>query len=161
LSTPTSHVAEAQKLEVDAFVDLFSVAFHNTSSIYRFRNGASITWQGQVYEELACQLSGEQRNADGTNTRPKLNVVNPQKVLGSFAAEGYFDLALVTRYRLLQQDLLNNVNIFQKRVWIVGKVNAVTSQTLELELRDTTDNPAWKTPRRTYSPSEGYPFVSV
>jgi lambda family phage minor tail protein L len=161
VSAPTSHVAEAQKLQADAFVDLFTINFHGTSTIYRFRNGATVTWQGNVFEELAVQLSGDQRNADGSNTRPKLSVVNPQKVLGAFAAAGYFDLALVTRYRLLQQDLLNNVNIFQQRVWIVGKVNAVTSQTLELELRDTTDNPAWKTPRRTYSPSEGYPFVTI
>lgn len=162
MTAPTSHVVDAQKLTADATIDLFEITFHGTGTIYRFWNGsASRVWQGHTYESLACTLTGEGQHSTAENMRPKLIVVNPAKILGPFAALGYFDLALVARKRLLQADFIADNNISQKRLWIVGRVIGVTSQILQLELRDTTDMPVWLTPRRTYNPSEGYPFVGI
>ena len=154
---PVSHFNEALKLSADTTCDLFEAVLNNGTTI-RFWTGQTVTWQGNQYESLACQLTGEQRNSDGSYARPTLTVVNPDNAFGVFAAEGYFDLAVVTRKRVLQQDLINNIPAFEPRIWLVGKPSRVTRQVLQLELRDTTDIPVWQTPRRTFNPPT-FPFV--
>jgi phage-related protein len=160
VQAPLTHVEEAMKLSADGYVDLWEMQLHGSATVVRFWNGATKTWQGQSYEQLACQMVGDSLSADGKLSRPTLNVVNPAKILGSFAAQGLFDLAVVTRKRLLQADFQNNVNAFQPNIWIVGRVVAVTAQVLTLELRQTTDMPIWLTPRRTYQPPD-FPFVTL
>jgi hypothetical protein len=73
--------------------------------------------------------------------------------------QGLVELARVTRWKVLQQHLDANANIFTKRVWIAGRVSACTSQLLELELRSPLDGPTWVIPGRSYQPPE-FPFVS-
>lgn len=160
INAPVSHLEDALKLESDAKIDLFEIRLRGTPTIFRFWNGVTRDWQGDTYEGLATQLQGEGTSSEGQNSRPNLMVVNPEKIFGPFAAEGYFDLAEVIRRRLLQPHFVGDVNQFEQRVWIVGRVAAVTSQTLQLELRSPTDMPAWKTPRRTFSPPE-FPFVVI
>lgn len=159
-NAPVSHLEDALKLESEAKIDLFEIRLRGIPTIFRFWNGVTRTWRSDVYEGLACQLSGEGSDSEGQSARPSLTVVNPEKIFGPFAAEGYFDLAEVIRRRVLQPHFVGNVNEFQQRVWIVGRVSGVTSQGLQLELRSPTDMPAWKTPRRTFSPPE-FPFVTI
>lgn len=155
---PVSHAAEALKLSADSYVDLFEVRLHGTSTVLYFWNGETRVWQGNSYEQLPVQMQGDSVSSDGKLSRPQLTVVNPDKIFGGFAANGDFDLAVVIRKRVLQNDFINNVNIFSQRTWIVGRVVSVTSQTMTVELRQTTDMPTWLTPRRTYNPP-AFPFV--
>jgi lambda family phage minor tail protein L len=159
-NAPVEHLQESLKLEGDAFVDLWEIRMKTTPLTYCFWNGPTKTWQGKQYEGLPCQLTGDTRSTDGQSARPTLMVYNPEKIFGVFAAEGYFDLAEVIRKRVMQQHFLTNVNLFEQRVWICARPSGVTSGSLQLELRSPTDMPAWKTPRRTFSPPE-YPFVSL
>jgi hypothetical protein len=160
---PGDHIDESLKLEADGYVDLWEIRLKKVGIIYRFTqavsDGAEIVWQGETYEALACQMQGERRSTDDQAARPKLIVVNPENVFGAYAAEGFFDLAEVTRFRVLGRHVLANVNIFQKRLWLVRRPLEVTDQVLTLELGSPLDMPAWQTPRRIFSPSEGYPFV--
>ena len=159
-NAPLTQIEESLKLSADGYVDLFEIQFHGSSTVARFWNGASKVWQGNTYEQLAVQMQGDTLSADGRASRPLMTVVNPDKIFGTFAAEGYFDLSVVTRKRILQNDFINNVNAFSQNIWIVGRVTAVTAQTLTLELRQTTDAPIWLTPRRTYNPPD-FPFVTL
>lgn len=156
---PLEHLEDALKLEGDALIDLWEVKLKTVDLTYRFWNGPTRTWQGNEYEGMACQLSSEGTGSEGQNSRPTLTVSNPENIFGVFAAEGYFDLAEFTRKRLLQAHLLTDVDIYQQRVWLCGRPISVGNGVLQLELRSPTDMPPWKTPRRTFSPSEGYPFV--
>lgn len=158
MSAPLTHIEESLKLSADSYVDLFEVQLHNSSTTLRFWNGVSRTWQGNSYEQLACQMQGDTITSDGKYSRPQLTVVNPDKIFGPYAAEGLLDLAVVTRKRLLQNDYLNDVNAFQQNIWIIGRIILVTSQVLQVELRQTTDMPVWTTPKRTFNPPD-FPFV--
>lgn len=156
-NAPASHVAEAQKLNADTTIDLFEVKMVS-GAIVRFYNGPTITWAGMTFENLPCQISGEGANSDGQYVRPTLSVANPDNSFGGYAAAGLLDMALVTRRRVLQQDLLNNVGVFQLRYWIIGRPTLVTWQMLQVELRDFSDIPGFQVPRRTFNPPE-FPFV--
>jgi phage-related protein len=157
VSAPLTHVEESLKLSADAYVDLFEVRLTSGATVY-FWNGVSREWQGNTYEQLACQMQGDTITSDGKYSRPQLTVVSPSKIFGPFAAEGLLDLALVTRKRLLQDDYLNNVPVFQQNVWLIGRVVQVSSQAVTVELRQTTDMPVWMTPKRTFNPPK-FPFV--
>ena len=159
-NAPVEHLRDALELEGDHKCDLWEVHLRGTSTIYRFWNGAERLWQGNTYEGLACQLTGEGTSVENQASRPTLTVVNPEKIFGTFAAAGFFDLAEIVRKRVLQTHFINNQALFEQRVWICARPSLVTSQVLQLELRSTTDMPAWKTPRRTFSPPE-FPFVVI
>lgn len=159
-NAPIEHIVDSLGLEGDAKVDLWTVRLRGVNLVYHFWNGPPRVWQGDTYEGLACQLSGENRSSEGQTARPSLIVSNPAKIFGVFAAEGYFDLATFTRKRLLQEHFLADVNLFQQNVWICARPSEVRSTTMQLELRSPTDMPPWKTPRRTFNPPD-YPFVTV
>lgn len=161
MSAPLEQVEESLKLEADAECHLWEVhlkVLDPPYNVVHFWNGPEVTWQGNTYEALACQVRGIERNSDGQTAKPTLTVANPDNAFGAFAAEGYFDLATVIRKTVLRAHLDANANIFEQRVWICGRPSRVQSPILELELRDLTDNPVWRTPRRIYAPPT-YPFV--
>lgn len=160
VNAPVSHLEDALKMESEAKLDLFELRLRGIPTVFRFWNGVTRPWQDDVYEGLACQLVGEGSSSENQNARPTLTVVNPDKIFGPFAAEGYFDLAEVIRRRVLQPHFIGDVNQFEQRIWIVGRPSGVTSQVLNLELRSVTDMPNRKTPSRTFSPPE-FPFVTV
>jgi phage-related protein len=159
-TAPVEHIEDALKLQGDARVDLWEVTLKipGSPTLVRFWNGPTRTWQSNSYDGMACQLQGEARSSDGQAARPTLTVINPSNIFGPFASEGYFDLAVVVRKRVLQAHFLSDTNIFQESLWICGRPLAVTNQVLTLELRSPTDMPVWLTPKRTYSPPD-YPFV--
>lgn len=158
-NAPIEHIEDALKLEGDNKVSLYEIRLKTTSLIYRFWNGPTRTWQGNEYDGLACQMEGDNRGGD-TASRPTLTVQNPQKIFGAYAAEGYFDLAEVVRKRVLGAHFLGDVNLFEQRVWICARPSSVGNGVMQLELREPTDMPPWKTPRRTYSPPD-FPFVTL
>jgi phage-related protein len=159
-NAPIEHIQDALKMDADHKCDLWEIRFRGIATVYRFWNGKERVWQGNTYEFLACNLSSEGANTDNQYSRPTLTVVNPDKIFGSFAAEGYLDLAEVIRKRVLQTHFINNQNLFEQRTWICARPSLVNNQVMQLELRSTTDMPAWKTPARTYSPPE-FPFVVI
>jgi lambda family phage minor tail protein L len=155
---PATHLTEALKLQTDAIVALFEVQLKGVSTIVRFRDGPTVTWQGQVYESMGCALTGEGSNADGEHTRPILSVNNPENIFGAFCSAGYFDLATAIRREVLQADLLANANIFQQRVWIIGRPSSVKNPLAQFELRSPIDMPGFMIPNRYYMPPE-FPFI--
>jgi phage-related protein len=157
VSAPSSHLEESLKLEADLTVDLWQARLRGGATV-RWWNGPTRTWQGNEYTGLACQIQGEKKSSDSQVSRPILTIANPDGVFSTFAAEGLFDLAEVIRKRVLQSDFQADANVFEQRVWIVGRPSAVKAQVISLELRSTTDMPNFKTPGRTFSPPE-FPCV--
>lgn len=160
MTTPTEHLDESQKLTADAYVDLFEVTFRGTSTVLRMTNGPTVTWQGNTYDGQACQLSGERRNSDGEEVRPTLTIMNPMGVFKSYVAQGILEQSLVVRKRLLRQFLEDDVNLYEQRMWTVGRVASLTGQTIVLELRNLADGPNYVIPGRMYYPPE-FPLVRL
>ncbi len=159
-NAPVEQLQDALQLTSDAQIDLWEVRLRTVPTIVRFWNGVSRSWQGNLWEGLANQLTGESAGTENQAARPTLTVMNPEMIFGPFASEGYFDLCEVIRKRVLQTHFVNDVNLYEQRVWICGRPALVTNQLLSLELRSPTDMPNWRTPRRTFSPPE-FPFVVI
>jgi len=161
MTTPITHLQEAQKLTADALVDLYQINLKFKPVTYLFKDGDTVTWQGKEYEGTAARLTGDQRAADGEESRPSLQVLNPLGVFNKIAMDGDLDLAIITRKRLLRQHVDANVNIFEQRMWYVGRVRElVGGQTITLELRNMTEGPNFEIPVRMYMPPE-FPLVSL
>ncbi len=160
MSNPVTHVAESQKLTADALVDIYQLTLKN-GTVFRFKNNNSVTWQSNLYEGMACQLTGDTRIADGEESRASLQVLNPLGVFNIPAMNGDLDLAVLIRRRLLLAHLESNTNIFQQRMWYVGQVRELISgQYITLELRNMSEGANFEIPVRMYIPPE-FPTVSL
>lgn len=161
MTAPVSHLAEAQKLTADAEVDLFTVKLRNEDTLYRFKEGQTKTWQGNIYEGVAVKMSGDTRTADGEESKPQLMVMNPLGIFNLPAKRGDLDLAFVTRRRVLLANLENDVNLYEQRMWQIGRVGQLISgQSITFELKNLTEGANFQIPVRIYMPPE-FPTVSL
>lgn len=161
-SAPVSHLQESQKLTADAIVDLYTITLKNDPVIFRFRDGPTVTWQGHMFEGMACSLTGDTRTAEGEESRPTLRIMNPLGIFNEAALNHQIDLAVVKRQRILRQHLESNANIYEQRLWFVGRVQELISgQLVSLQLRNMSEGPNFQIPVRTYNPSDGFPTVSL
>ncbi|RWB08778.1 MAG: hypothetical protein EOQ39_18805 [Mesorhizobium sp.] len=161
MSTPVTHRAEAQKLTADAQVDLYQIKLRNEDTYFRFKEGPTKTWQGNVYEEMAVKISGDTRTADGEESKPQLVVMNPLGVFNLAAKRNDLDLAFVTRRRVLLADLDADANIFEQRMWQIGRVpQLISGQSITFELKNLTEGANFQIPVRIYMPPE-FPTVSL
>jgi lambda family phage minor tail protein L len=153
MNDPVEQIEDALKLTGDREVSLWEITLRDGSKAF-LRNGPNCTWQGNDYEGLPIMMTGEEDTADDQNARPSLRVFNPKKIFGPWAHEGRFELATVIRRRVLQTHLLNNSNIFKKRVWVIGQIQSCTSRSLDVQLRSPIDTPNLNTPTRVYAPPD-------
>lgn len=160
-SAPVSHLEEAQKLTADGLVDLYTISLKNDPVIFRFKNDDTLSWQGNTYEGMACRSSGDTRSSDGEESRPTLQVMNPLGIFNRAAIEGKLDLATVIRRRVLRQHVLDNVNIYEQRMWYIGRIRELISgQSITFELRNMTEGANFQIPCRMFIPPE-FPLVSL
>lgn len=156
---PVTHAAENQKLNADAYVDLWEIALQ-PSGIVCVKNDGAVTWQGKVYEWLPVKTEGVERNADEQRSRPTFSVANPDRRFGPYIANGQLDKAIVTRKRVLLADLAANRAIYQSRSWIVARIAKLVGPMLSVELRELSDGPNFVIPGRVFSPPD-FPVVSL
>lgn len=160
-NTPLSHIQESQKLTADAQIDLYEITLKNLPVVFRLKNNNTVVWRGNEYEGMACRLQGDTRLADGEESRASLQIVNPFGIFNAPAMAGELDLATVVRKRVLLQHLENNTNIFEQRMWYVGRISELISgQSVTLELRNMTEGQSYQIPVRMYIPPE-FPLVSL
>lgn len=161
MTAPLTHLQESQKLTADALVDLFIIDLKNDPVTLRFKTDNTVTWLGDTYEGVACQLTGDTRTAEGEEPRPSLVVMNPFGVWNDAAIRDQLDLALVTRRRVLRAHLEGNVAIYQQHRWYVSRVrDLISGQSITFELRALTEGPNFQIPVRQYMPPE-FPFVTL
>ena len=158
MSVPVEHVQESLELQADNEVFLFEVTLRDQSTVLRFRNGPTVTWLENTYENMPCQMTGIAASSDDTENRPTLIVVNPERIFSPYARQGLFELATVQRYTVLQGHLLDNVAIFDTTSWIIGQVTGIMSPRLTFTLKSPLDTPNWQVPPETYSPPR-FPFT--
>ena len=158
-TVPAGQIEDAQQLVGDAYIECFRVDLYTGSSLF-LKSGHTETWNGNIWEGIALKLSGVGQYGDSQVSRPKFQIQNPDGSFSPFASEGAFDGAFVTRYRVLYEDLKNNLPIYSSQVWQVGRVSTLTRVSLEVELRSFGDSPVFILPAGTYSPPT-FPVVSV
>jgi phage-related protein len=156
---PHSHIEDAQKLEADAYIELFKLRLFMEQVLY-FKADKGGVWQDNTYEGVALSMTGMGAYADQQVARPKLTIQNPDAVYSTFINQGTLERAEVTRYRVKRTDYEADLPIFVSQVWYVGRVTMLTRLYFSVELRAIGDNPNFTIPSRTFSPPE-FPSVSI
>lgn len=157
---PQNHLVEAHKLHgADGVVELFRISLVPSGRIY-LKNENKVTWQGNEYEAIPINLSGVSQNADEGRSRPKLQVANPEGMFSPFVAEHSLDKAVVSRYRVLYDDLINDRNVFTVQSWIVTRIVSLNKRQITMEMRSPTDGPFFTLPARVFIGPE-FPAVSL
>lgn len=160
-TAPVSHLQEAQKLTADAACDLYRLYIPSLAIYFHFWDGPEVEWQGDTYEFLPCQMTGDRMSADGQESRPTLRWANPEGMFNEHAFTGKLDKAIVTRRRVLKAHLDADTNIYQQRIWYVGRVREVIAgQSVAVELRNMTDGPSFQIPVRRFIPP-AFPVVQL
>lgn len=156
---PQSIQQSAHELSPDALVELFKIQLQN-GSIIRVSPAGDITWQGDLYEEIACNITGIGQNSDAQANRPKFSFVNPEGVFSATILEGQMDAAAVTRIRILKADLDNDLDFAITETFQVSRVIQMGQEIVVLELRDVLDGQRFQLPARAYIPPE-FPHVKL
>lgn len=157
---PAEHVEDAQKLEADAYVDLFQIILSDKSSKIYLKINKDTDWQGNTYEGTGIQIDGVGVYADDTTSRPKLTIFNPQGVFSSLLDSGLLDNATIVRYRVLKAHIDADLPIYRRQQWKVSRVASVKTPFIQLELRDMLDGQNFQVPGRMFIPPD-FPTVSL
>jgi phage-related protein len=157
---PESHVEDAQKLEADAYVDLFQITLSDKSTKIYLKADNDVTWQGDLYEGTGIQLTGVASYSDGETSRPKLTIYNPEGVYSYIVDQGLLDNANIVRIRVLKEHLDADQPIDRRQQWRVSRVANLRKNAIALELRDMLDGQFFLTPGRMFIPPE-FPQVSL
>lgn len=159
LVVPASQIADAQQTQGDAIIKLFQVDFFGGSSVYLSADN-TFTWNGLLWEGIGLQITGEASYGDDQVSRPKLSIQNPNGAFSLFMSQLAFDGAVITCFRILKSDLLDNNPVYTSQVWQVGRVLSGNRMVIVLELRSFADAPNYLIPAQTYAPPK-YPTVSL
>ena len=161
MTAPVSHLQDALSLTGDGIVYLYQITLLGSGVTFRFKNNDTVTWQGNIYEGIPCQMTGESRTADDQESRPSLRVYNPGGIFNAPALDGSLYKAIVIRKRVLRQHIDSNTNIYAQRMWFVERPKELISgQYISLDLRDMTEGQNFQLPVRQYIPPE-FPMVSL
>lgn len=159
MSTPENHLVDAEKLEADAYVQLFEIELTDGTKLH-LKVDNTVTWQGQQWEGTAIQLRGVGTSADDVKNRPTMSIMNPDGLFSMFVAQGKLTNAKVTRYRVLRSDLEQDKNIYRKQSWRVRRIGSLNRISIQLELRDQLDGQFFLCPGRMFYPPE-FPTVTL
>jgi phage-related protein len=149
---------DAVKLTGDGRVFLYRFDLH-LGGIMLFTPNQQVTWQGDTYESHGITFSGYKRTSDEQLSRPSLTLFNPEGQFSAQVLNAKLEFSVVTRFEVLRNHLLADLNIFRKTTWYVNAVVNLTPAVLSLELRNILDGPNFTLPPRKYVAPD-YPTVS-
>lgn len=157
---PASHIADAQLLEADAIIELFTLTPTVGGTIY-FKPGADATWQGQTYTGLPVTLTGVKKSADSNTQQPRLSIGTPDIDMSLFKPlvfDGYVDGATLVYMRVLLAHLLSNTNIKETKTYRVKRIEAYSRSQIVLGLSTSSDAMQFTIPNLQYYPPD-FPAV--
>lgn len=156
---PQSHRENNEKLVSDGYVHLFEIKLRNGEYLY-FKENNTVKWQGRTWTGIPMAFEGYSSASGESLSRPTLSIANPEGSFSTFIRDGILLRSVITRYSVLYQDILNNRNIYQKKVWVAWNVPQLTRDMLQLELRNPMDGVNFDVPARMYLPPE-FPSVTL
>ena len=162
MTQPIEHVRDAQRLDGDAYVNLFEILFYPSGSMFICPE-RHVTWQGNEYNSWGLRLTGVSTSSDDETSRPKLSLANftydengdaVRGVFSAIHAQQSLEGSIVIRRRVLKYNLENNINIKEEKRWRVSRIASETPNVITLELRNTLDGPRFTMPARKFLPPE-------
>ena len=144
---------DAQKLQGDGVVELFEIDLVPSGVVY-LKNNNPVTFQGNLYEGIAVQITGVAQNATDALARPQLSFAQNDGEFSALVAQGNLNNATVIRRRVLYADLIANRNVTLEQIWRVARVVSLTKHVVTLELRSGLDWATFQFPARSFMPPE-------
>ena len=154
------HTNDSKKLTADSLVDLFKIILNDGVSCLYLHSGASITWQGNVWEGIGLKMAGVMNGSDEEVSRPTLNIMNPNGYFSAYIAGGSLNSATIIRYRVLGTNITNNLPIYLQQSWKMMRVMSLTRSAIQLQLREDIDGPVFTIPARLFLMPD-FPSVSL
>lgn len=155
MSTPKEHIVDAHKLVADAEVDLFQLTPLDGSGTVYFKADNDDNWQGNLYEGLPLSFTGFKKSADTGTLTPRLIIGDGATDLSPFKPlvyDGWLDGAILVHIHLLLDNLRNNRNIREQRIYRVKRVPGYSRISIELQLATSSDALGFTLPHRQYHP---------
>lgn len=159
MTLPESHRQNNEKLVADGYVELFEIVLRNGETI-RLKENNTVQWLGKTWTGVPLSFEGYSSAAGDKLSRPVMTLVNPDGVFSTFVRDGHILKAAITRYSVLYDDVLNNRNVFHKKVWIAWNIPQLTRDMIQVELRNPMDGVNFDVPARMYIPPE-FPSVTL
>jgi phage-related protein len=157
-NVPLEHHESATEIDADRIIELFEIRVHGSNEILYLKSGVSRTWQGNEYQEIPCALTGERVSADGEANRPTFSFYNKDNLFGPLIYQGYTEMATLTRRRILQSHLIDDVNLSVPSIFMLGRVISQNKQQVQIQCRTLSDTPNFKLSGLFFTAPE-YPFV--
>lgn len=122
-----------------------------SNTVFRYTNESqSIVFAGQLYEPIAIESSGFDKDADGTLPQPQINIGDPSGNLCRIVrALSYLSNAKITRRRIRHQEIDSPANEYPKDIFYVSHVNLSPGVSIVLSLRSPLELGYKKFPGRT------------
>lgn len=159
LEIPQSHREENEKLLADGYVQLFEIKLRD-GSFLTLKNNNSVKWQGVTWTGIPLSFEGWQTASSDSLARPTMMIANPNGAFSTFIRDGLLTKAVITRYLVLYEDILNDRNVYQSKKWVVWNNPSLTNMSISLELRNPMDGVNFNVPARMYIPPE-FPSVQL
>jgi phage-related protein len=159
---PIEHIQDSQKLVADGEIDLFQLTPIGGGTVY-FKGDNEVTWQGQTYEALPIAFTGLKKSTTGSATAPRLIIGDGTMDLSPFkplAFDGYLDSATLVHFELLLDNLVNDLPIYERRVYRVKRVEEYHRMLINLQLATASDALSYTLPHRRYHPP-AFPAVTI
>lgn len=168
------HQQEATKLAPEPYVELFKFIpdYLQPDTFIAFTNHPTIKWQGVTYENFPHQFSGYNIQSTGEQSRPKLQVANPNGLFSALLVGGTLPTnqgnlsglnlrqAQLIRYLVLRADLLADESRYLRNKWLLAKIVNLTRDSVNFELRSILDGVRYTLPARQYI-SPDFPVTSM
>jgi len=156
---PSSIQQSIHELAPDALVHLYKIELTDETTI-RLSPKGEVVWQGNTFEPVPCHLTEISQDADGKRSRPKFTFANPQGLFSKEIYDRKLDNAILTRYRIIQADLVADMDFALTEQFRVTRVVNVSNMTATVEMRSAMDGHNFKLPARAYYPPE-FPHVKL
>lgn len=161
---PAEHIADAHSLSADGEIELFELTPNDGSGVIRFKTDNTVTWLTHEYTGgLPLQMTGEKKTSDSGLSMPKLVIGQPDFSIAIFKPliyDGFLDNAVILKYTVLRDNLINNRSIFEVRTYRVKRVEEYSRSKVSLQLATLSDSLGFSMPYRTYTPP-AFPSVQM
>jgi len=160
---PLQHIEDSHKLIADARIDLYELTPAGGTGTLLFKPDNDATWMTRFYRGLPMVLSGEKKTSDAGLVMPKMTIGQENIDLSEFKGLIYdetIDNAIIVRYTVLLDNLINNRNIREVQTYRVKRVEEYGRSRIVLQLATLSDALGFSMPFRQYLPP-AFPSVQM
>jgi len=157
VTVPASHITEGDKLNPEALLRLYELQLQPTGVLF-FSADTTITWQGDLYQNLPIKVTGTKTDASGQTPRPTLTWANPSGMYSKSVGDGLLDRAVLIERKVLRSDAEADNLVFDERRWYLSRLISDSALRISYQLRGLTDRQSGIMPIRMYIQPE---FTSV